>query len=49
MIINAVRKAHSGVLPVSPEAWFVYLGKRFAPGLLRKVLNLDPPAASAAP
>lgn len=44
VIIDAVRKDHGGVLPVSPEAWFVYLGKRFVPGLVRKVLNMDPPA-----
>jgi len=49
VIINAVRKGHSGVLPVSPEAWAVYLGKRFAPELLRKMLNRDLPADTAAP
>lgn len=41
-IYNAVVKRKS-VVPVSPEAWALYYGKRFAPAIMEKIGQLDAP------
>lgn len=39
-ILNAVRNNKS-VVPVSPEAWAMYLGKRFTPKLVETIMRID--------
>jgi len=39
-ILNAVRNNKS-VVPVSPEAWAMYLGKRFTPGLVERLTGIN--------
>jgi NAD(P)-dependent dehydrogenase (short-subunit alcohol dehydrogenase family) len=39
-IVDAVRKRR-GLVPVTPEAWALYLGKRIAPGLVDRLLRRD--------
>ncbi|MCG8312407.1 MAG: SDR family NAD(P)-dependent oxidoreductase [Pseudomonadales bacterium] len=41
-IVNAVSRKKS-VVPVSPEAWALYLGKRFVPGVMEKIGHYDAP------
>jgi NAD(P)-dependent dehydrogenase (short-subunit alcohol dehydrogenase family) len=41
-VVQAAR-GQGGVLPVSPEAWLAYYGKRFAPSLVRKLVNGELP------
>ncbi|MEY4580845.1 MAG: hypothetical protein RL701_5548 [Pseudomonadota bacterium] len=38
-LIKAVQSGHSGILPISPEAWLLYYGSRFTPRLLSAVLS----------
>jgi NAD(P)-dependent dehydrogenase (short-subunit alcohol dehydrogenase family) len=40
-ILDAVRERR-GLVPVTPEAWALYLGKRIAPGLLGRLLQRAP-------
>jgi NAD(P)-dependent dehydrogenase (short-subunit alcohol dehydrogenase family) len=40
-LIDAVRHKR-GLVPVTPEAWLMYLGKRLAPGLIERVMNRNP-------
>jgi NAD(P)-dependent dehydrogenase (short-subunit alcohol dehydrogenase family) len=42
-IVDAVRKRR-GLVPVTPEAWAMYLGKRVAPGLVERLLRGDVPS-----
>jgi NAD(P)-dependent dehydrogenase (short-subunit alcohol dehydrogenase family) len=41
-IVNAVTKRR-GLTPVSPEAWAIYYGKRFAPRVMDAILGRDAP------
>ena len=41
-IVDAVTKKKS-VVPVSPEAWALYLGKRLLPGVMEKIGQYDAP------
>jgi hypothetical protein len=41
VLIDAVRNRRE-LVPVTPEAWLMYLGKRLAPGLLERVMSRDP-------
>jgi len=41
-IVQAVRKRR-GLVPVTPEAWALYLGKRIAPGVVDRLLRRDAP------
>jgi short-subunit dehydrogenase len=41
-VLTAVRKRR-GVTPVTPEAWLLYFGKRFAPRVLELVMARDAP------
>jgi short-subunit dehydrogenase len=40
-VIHAVETRHSGILPVSPEAWLLYYGSRFTPKVLSRMLERD--------
>lgn len=40
-ILKAAKKGHSGILPISPEAWLLYYGNRFAPRLIEAALSRD--------
>jgi short-subunit dehydrogenase len=40
VVIDAVRKKKS-VVPVTPEAWAMYLGKRFVPGLVQVITGRE--------
>lgn len=49
-IVEAARKGE-GLLPVSPESWFLYYAKRTAPKLLERLMRADwanPPVGPAA-
>jgi NAD(P)-dependent dehydrogenase (short-subunit alcohol dehydrogenase family) len=41
-VVQAAR-GPGGLLPVSPEAWITYYGKRLAPALVRKLINAELP------
>ncbi|MDB4972350.1 MAG: short chain dehydrogenase [Myxococcaceae bacterium] len=40
-MLKAVRKGHSGVLPVSPEAWLLYYASRLSPRIVEAALAVD--------
>ena len=48
-IANAVLKGRGGLLPVSPESWIVYFGKRFAPAWTERLLERQLAKSSAQP